>query len=476
MIHSPDGPLFNITTISNRLDTELGGPEQVGQFSVFECNQTLPILTLESSISTLRLSTVSDYLTFLGAILPSSNYGPVLDASLWAPNSTNIAHSFQPYEPTSLLQNYIVTNSSSFLIVNRSGETATQGEACGTPSRFAGVTCGPDNVTVRDPQKFSLADTSNLSTDFSSNSSLYVSALNATNHLQLIPNFFGPSVVSLNLTVLQTAPNNWVELQYKQANVTVQIQLFFVPSTHHYNLGLTALSEGLPYAWGDTPVNASMFRDGMDLVSWLNSSYLQVQVRDQNNPTVQSSLTLNVSRILTANPPDWRNLSNLPQPVKPFENYTIQLLSIGPSIGVGRFDVYSQPDVEYLVIENNSAPTLTYPASLSWDTNGDFQVVSNLGQTASTFYVVLGYAYTENWKLVVSSGAAGTIVGTPLDNVFSLHVPSPVGYLNFVIAFSASVDTGLYVSFAELTVLSIMIGTSLERRFRRRYAIHDCVT
>jgi hypothetical protein len=468
LTHATDGALINWTSIYRTLTSEFGAPLQVGGFSVYTCQGSTPLVSVETKLSVVRTPTMMGYLSLLSKINASSPT-PLVDLGDSLFGATNPIGSatleYQPFSPLS--GRFSFPANSTVSVLNDTGWVLSESEFSAL-STYNGLSVNrSDGTAVYQPDwLLSLNNTSGIQTTFAKSGSSYSNSLGATGTLSYSESLSGVLRFVEEINVSQAASQNWLTTTLSSGNSTLTAGEYFLGgSSNRMVLQMTAYSKGVPYAWNNSILQLGNQTGRFFQVLYLNATTVGLTLESSSLPapgadslvySPRSQLMRNGGSNLTA-ATDLFNASKAYSASTEFAytGATLDEFSVAASI----------PATELLTSQNDTSTNLVASA-VSVDDSGNFHVTFSSKGTGGHAFVVLSYPQFPLW-VARDGGATGErVLVSEFQNVFLFAGLASDSMVTVVVQFEAYLDDGLYVSMSEVVAASALILFVKVRRRR----------
>jgi hypothetical protein len=470
MSYAPDGSPLNLIDLVGELTEELGPPTSVGSFQVFLCPEATPIVTASSSLSTLVTSTFPSYLGFLSSMsVRGSESSPTLANLPWSESPVPGLDSSAIVRTAGLPQTVGLGDARSLVMIAGNGSTAqlTIGRSQAIPGLNASLNASASELTLFGNTVTNLNDTANYTTDMERSDGALENPFNRSSSLVFRTSTNGQAVLHVAAAFQGLSPQDWFAVDLVDGRIEVQIQLYAIPSSDHFDFSTTALNGSRPYAWEDRPVSGSLFRGPDDLTVWVNSTQVFATVSTSSGADA-ASLSVNTTRRGLFIPPDWHNLTAAPMNLTSAENFVPGVNTVNAALTLTGMQVTRQSPVVYVVLNSNTTLPAQVPVALFPAQSGDVNAVVHTGRALSRVYLDLAFPQLSLWTVSTPAGVhASKLSGMPNNNAFVLSAAqtSLPGNLTITLTFNTSIDEGIYVSVGEVVVFS---GAAVWMVIRRR--------
>jgi hypothetical protein len=461
MNRAPDGGAVNYTALLAALAGAVGPGTSVGPFLVFGVAGAIPLGWSTSELVGVNTTSDAGTLALVGGVTSGPpGWVAALRGALWSPNGTLPGWTLRPTAVTTPSAFASVRSGESLGIVDRSGRWTSP--PCATGNCTANGTefdWSATGMTVEGQLERNLSSPGEYVTDQPSSAEGYCSTSSQSVYLAANGTVSGPAFLTANVSLVSPGVNNWASIQLTSGNVSLLLQTYQDSPAHLAALALSALANGVPYAWHNSLL-PQLLPNG---AAWTMSLGWNATTADAEiaagNASASTSLAFGNLVADAVNP--GFNPAAAPRSPVAITNATENVSMVGAALCLHATAVARLPDVAFLVAEGPEGPS-----NDSIGTNGS---VSSSGDvvvdSGASRFVVLGYPYDPLWT---ASGASGVglsqVAGAPFANVFAVLGPGPGAVVTF--HFRTWIIVGLEASWFEVTGL-VAVGVLLTYRARR---------
>ncbi len=475
MNHTPSGEPINFTQLYSNMVSSLGAPARVGAFDVFTCNAATPIVTVGTNPTELLSPTTAAYVDFLSRISSTnSTFTEMVRRSLWTTNATSATNWIAPYPVGSGGGTWDFPPTASVDIIDAQGNPVNARNLADNSSSGVRLNEPARTVTLFDPLLVSLNSTNRIRTNFMVSNGIYSSGSNGESFLAYNQSIPSGIRIGLEFRVGKLSPQNWLNIDMTDRNITVRVQLYFDPHASDYNLGMVAYNRGQPYAWNNYPIPPTLLVSDLTLNLTVGRTGLATSHLSANGSSDIVRGTLWFSGLGNVTKNQGFNASAALTAAVDGGRYVLILTTINLPILVSVFSVYRNPGFQYVVVVNVNEPSNDVRATVTEQFNGDMIVTFRPIPGVDTYYVELGFPSSPLWLGSASVGTVHKAFGSPLSNVYFLKLPSNVTTSSVVVTlqFVVHLNDGLYVSFVEVAVGAVLalapVGLWTRRKSSRK--------
>lgn len=406
MLMAPNGLPYNLAVIQESLNSSLGPPVRIGNFSVYEDPDVTPLVELSNFPDVISTKSITDYFDFLSQLSTTSS-NPLVDAlqnAIWS--------SVTLHEGGFVVSQYVGGNQT-FLI--QAGQVPYFMNSTGSISTSANGTTYADNLVTVQP---TVVARGNLSPTFAGNllyaSGRYDWSGPSSGYLLMNGTQFGhpqlTGMLEINLSSTQASDVFTIQsIIDKQMILTINIQHV---SESNYLLQATANIRGSSnFGWNNSPLfGPNTFSGPLKFEASITGNQFSFDIQNSSGAWVNDSL------YFSANSLDLNGGSDPQYFPEAFDfnpaerGYSLGLYFNGNS-SLSDAQLVQVPLVNYVISGPSLASLRPVPYSVSVDASGDYLIHSSPGNL-STLYVGLLTATPGSWQFSAGNGAVSTLVNS----------------------------------------------------------------